>query len=163
MYFLILPSLLHSSILFNCFYTCIMNFSTYASQYSVCTITVCHWSKLDCLQNVVFHCTKVCIYVTVSGKTRHIAQAVQCVLLVSQVKKCLSRVFVIFISKNLSTNLCHHLRMVNVSYQGEISLHFDLPSLYGSRTRSPLLWVLIRILYLDTARFIKLLYVCSPV
>ena len=81
---------------------------------------------------------------------------------VPQLKKCQSRVFVIFISKNLSTNLCHHLRRVNVRYQGEISLHFDLPRLYGSRTRSPLLWAVIRILYLDTARFIKLLYVRSP-
>ena len=77
-------------------------------------------------------------------------------------QKCLSRVFVIFISENLSTNLCQHLRRLNVSYNGEISLHFDLPSLYSSCTQSPLLWALIRILYLDTARFIKLLYVRSP-
>ena len=88
---------------------------------------------------------------------RENAQAAQCALLVPQVKICQIRVFVIFISKNLSTNLCHNLRRVNVSYQGEISLHFDLPSLYGSCTRSPLLWALIRILYLDTARFMKLL------
>ena len=89
------------------------------------------------------------------------SQAVQCAILVPQLKKCQSRVFVIFISKNLS-NLCHHLRRVNISYQGEISLHFDLPSLYGSCTRSPLLWAQIRIFYLDTAGFIKLLYVHSP-
>ena len=56
-----------------------------------------------------------------------------------------------------STNCCHRLRRVNVSYEGEISLHLDLPSQYGCRTRSPLLWAIIRILYLDTARFIKLL------
>ena len=30
-YFLILPSLLHSSILFNCFYTCIINIYSYAT------------------------------------------------------------------------------------------------------------------------------------
>ena len=93
---------------------------------------------------------------------RENAQAAQCAFLVPQIKKCQSRVFVIFISKNLSINLCHHLRRVNVSYQGKISLHFDLPSLYGSCTRSPLLWALIRILYLDTAKFIKLLYIRSP-
>ena len=61
--------------------------------------------------------------------------------------------------KNLSTNLCRRLRRLTVSYKGEISLHFDLPSLYSWRTRNPLLWALIRILNLDTARFIELLYV----
>ena len=76
---------------------------------------------------------------------RENAQAAQCVLLVPQVKKCWSRVFIIFMSKNLSTNLCCHLRRLTVSYKGEISLHFDLPSLYSCCTRSPLLWVLITI------------------
>ena len=64
--------------------------------------------------------------------------------------------------KNLSTNLCRRLRRLTIYYKGEISLHFDLPSLYRCHTRSPLLWALIRILYLDTARFIKLLLVSSP-
>ena len=36
-------------------------------------------------------------------------------------------------------------------YEGEISLHFDPPSRHSRRTRSPLLWALIRILYLNTA------------
>ena len=39
-------------------------------------------------------------------------------------------------------------------YEGEISLHFDPPSRHSHRTQSPLLWAVIRILYLDTARFI---------
>ena len=69
--------------------------------------------------------------------------------------------FVIYMPKNLSTNLCHRLRRLTVSYKGVINLHFDLPSLYSYRTRSPLLWALIRILYLDTARFIEPLYVRS--
>ena len=64
--------------------------------------------------------------------------------------------------KNLSTNLCRRLRRLTVSYKGEVSLHFNLPSLYSYRTRSLLLWALVRLLYLDTARFIELLYVCSP-
>ena len=69
----------------------------------------------------------------------------QCAFLASQVKKYRSPVFVIFMSKNLLTNCCHQLRRVDVSYQGEISLHFDLPSLYDCRTRSLLLWALIGI------------------
>ena len=36
------------------------------------------------------------------------------------------------------------------------------PSRHSHRTRSPLLWAVIRILYLDTARFIDLLYVRLP-
>ena len=81
---------------------------------------------------------------------------------VPQVEKCQSPVFVIFMSKNHSSNLRRHLRRLTVSYKGEIRLHFDPHSLYSCRTRSPLLWALIRILYLDTARFIELLYVRSP-
>ena len=85
----------------------------------------------------------------------------QCAFSVPQVEKCQSPVFVIFKS-NLSTNLCRRLRRLTVSYEGEISLHFDPPSRPSCRTRSPLLWALIRILYLATARFIELLYVRSP-
>ena len=51
----------------------------------------------------------------------------------------------LFMSKNLSTNICHRLQRLIVSYKGEISLHFDLPSLYSCRAQSPLLWALIRI------------------
>ena len=69
----------------------------------------------------------------------------QCAFFSTWGKKCRSWVFVIFMSKNLSTNLCHRLWRLTVSYKGEISLHFDLPSLYSCRTRSPLLWALIRI------------------
>ena len=73
------------------------------------------------------------------------AHMAQCAFLVPLVKKCQSPVFVIFMSENLSIILCRHLRRVNVSYQGKTSLHFDLPSLYSCRTRSPLLRALIRI------------------
>ena len=59
----------------------------------------------------------------------------QCVFLI----KCQSPNFVIYML-NLSTICCRHLQRVNVSYQGDISL----PSLYNCRTRSPLLWALIR-------------------
>ena len=59
------------------------------------------------------------------------AHMAQCAFIVPQVKKCQNSVFVIFMSKNLSTNLCCRLWRVNVSYQGEISHHFDLPSLYN--------------------------------
>ena len=54
---------------------------------------------------------------------------VQCVFLVPQVKICQSPIFVIFMSKNLSTNLCRRLRRINIGYQDERSLHFDLPNL----------------------------------
>ena len=68
-------------------------------------------------------------------------------LIVPRVKKYQIPVFVILVSKNLSTtlNCCHRLRMVNVSFQGEISLHSDLPSLHGYRVRNPLLRGVIRI------------------
>ena len=57
------------------------------------------------------------------------AQVTQCAFLVTQVKNCQSPVFVIFMSKNLSTNPCRHLWKVKVSYQGKISLHF---AVYGT-------------------------------
>ena len=85
----------------------------------------------------------------------------QCAFLVAQVEICRSPGFVIYMSNNPS-NCCRRLRRLVDLYNGEISLHFDPPSRPSCRTRSPLLWTLIRILYLDTARFIKLLYVRSP-
>ena len=101
--------------------------------------------------------TCVHVYVTVYGKTWHMGSAhrLRNARLIPQVEKYQSPVFVIFISKNLSTNLCRCLQRLPVNYKGEISLHFDLPSLYSCRTWSPLLWALIRIFYLDTARFIE--------
>ena len=83
----------------------------------------------------------------------------QCAFLVAQVEICQSPDFVIY---NPSSNCCRLLRRLVVLYEGEISLHFDPPSRHSRRTRSPLLWAVIRILYLDTARFIDLLYVHSP-
>ena len=67
-----------------------------------------------------------------------------------------SPVFVIFMWKNLSTNLCCHLRRLVVSYKGETSLHFDLPSLYSCCVRTLLLRQFPRAGYLGTARFVKL-------
>ena len=84
----------------------------------------------------------------------------QCAFLVAQVV-CQSPDFVIYMSNNPS-NCCHLLRRPVVLYKGEITLHFDPPSRHSHCTRSPLLWALIRILYLGTARFIDLLYVRSP-
>ena len=77
----------------------------------------------------------------------------QCAFLVAQVEICQSPDFVIYMSNNPS-NCCRLLRRLVVLYEGEISLHFDPPSRHSRRTRSPLLWAVIRILHLDTARFI---------
>ena len=98
---------------------------------------------------------------TGSEKTLSNAHMAQCAFLASTVKKYQSPIFVIFMSKNPSTNCCHRLRRVNVSYQSKISLHFNLPSQYSCRTRSLLLWALIRISYLGTARFIELAHLLS--
>ena len=81
---------------------------------------------------------------------------------VAQVEICQSPDFVMYMSNNPSSSCCHLLRRLVVLYEGEISLHFDPPSRHSHRTRSSLLWVVIRIFYLDTARFIELLYVHSP-
>ena len=83
------------------------------------------------------------------------------VVVVAQVEIYQSPDFVIYILNN-PPNCCRLLWRLVVLYEGEISLHFDSPSRHSCRTRSPLIWALIRILYLDTARFINLLYVCSP-
>ena len=90
------------------------------------------------------------------------ARFAQCAFLVAQVEICESPDFVIYISNNPSSNRCRLLRRLVVLYEGEISLHFDPPSRHSHRTRSLLLWAVIRILYLDTARFIDLLYVRLP-
>ena len=89
------------------------------------------------------------IIVTVFEKTRHgmsqeRASSAMCAFSTSG-QKMSSRVFVIFMSKNLSTNLYRHLRRLTVSYKGEISLHFDLPGLYSCCIWSLLLWALIKI------------------
>ena len=86
----------------------------------------------------------------------------QCAFLVAQLEISQSPDFVIYMSNNPSSNCCRLLRRLVVLYEGEISLHFDPPSRHSHRTRSPLLWAVIRILYLGTARFIDLLYVRSP-
>ena len=86
----------------------------------------------------------------------------QCAFLVAQLEICQSPDFVIYMSNNPSSNCCRLLWRLVVLYEGEISLHFDPPSRHSHRTRSPLLWAVIKILYLDTARFIDLLYVRSP-
>ena len=85
----------------------------------------------------------------------------QCAFLVAQVEICQSSDFVIYMSNNPSSNCCRLLRRLVVLYEGEISLHFDQPSQPSCRTRSLLLWAILGILYLNTARFMKLLYVRS--
>ena len=85
-----------------------------------------------------------------------------CAFLVAQVQICRSPDFVIYMLNDPSSNCCRLLRRLVVLYEGEISHHLDPPSRHSHRTRSALLWALIRILYLDTARFIDLLYVRSP-
>ena len=82
--------------------------------------------------------------------------------IVAQVEICQSPDFVIYMSNNPSSNCCRRLRRLVDLYKGEMSLHFDPPSRPSCQVWSPLLWVLIRILYLDTARFIELLYIRSP-
>ena len=91
------------------------------------------WRETSCLAHGTF--------VTGFEKTRQNAHIAQCVFLVPQVKICQSPVFVISMSKNLTPIPSR----VNVSYQGKISLHFELPCLYSCRTRSPLFRALIRI------------------
>ena len=56
------------------------------------------------------------------------ARFVQCAFLVAKVKICQSPDFVIYVSNNPSSNCCRHLRRLIVLYKGEISLHFDPPS-----------------------------------
>ena len=90
------------------------------------------------------------------------ARFAQCAFLVAQVEICQSPDFVIYMSNNPSSNCCRLLRRLVVLYEGEISLHFNPPSRHSRRTRSLLLWAVIRIIYLETARFINLLYVRSP-
>ena len=73
------------------------------------------------------------IYVTGSEKTCYNAHMAQCALLVVLVVLVVvvltvKNIKVQFMSKNSPTNCCGCLRRVNVSYQGEISLHFDLPT-----------------------------------
>ena len=70
--------------------------------------------------------------------------------------------FVVSKSNNPSSNCSRRLWRLVVRYKGKISLHFNPPSLYCCRTRSPLLREFLRAGYLDTARFIELLYVRSP-
>ena len=70
------------------------------------------------------------INVTRSKKTQHIVQCTYGVMPVHvpQVENFKNAVFVILMSKNLSTDFCHRLRRVSISFKGEISYHFNLPS-----------------------------------
>ena len=73
--------------------------------------------------NIIVICDRICE----NPACRENVQVVQCTFLVSQVENCQSPVFVIFMSKNLSTNYCYSLRRVNISYQGKISLYVQAP------------------------------------
>ena len=65
------------------------------------------------------------------------AQFAQCAFLVLLVKNCQSSDFVIYMSKNLSSNCYRRLRRLGVTYQGEISLYLHAPrstaAVHGAR------------------------------
>ena len=64
--------------------------------------------------------------------------------------------FVVSMLKN-PFNYYRHLRRLVVSYKGEISLHFDLPSLYSCCVQSPLLRMLIGISAAKNSDFVRIL------
>ena len=109
---------------------------------------------------MVWYGMVVVLHVTGFGKTLRMGSASDScnARLVAQVEICPSPGFVIYTSNNPSSNCCRLLRRLVVLYEGEISLHFDPPSRHSRCTQSLLLWAVIRILYLGTARFIDLLY-----
>ena len=65
------------------------------------------------------------------------AQFAQCAFLVPLVRNCQSSDFVIYMSKNLSSNCYRCLRRLGVTYQGEISLYLQAPrstvAVHGAR------------------------------
>ena len=65
------------------------------------------------------------------------AQFAQCAFLVPLVRNCRSSDFVIYMSKNLSSNCYRRLRRLVVTYQGEISLYLQAPrstvAVHGAR------------------------------
>jgi hypothetical protein len=63
--------------------------------------------------------------------------------------------FVISMSNNPSSNCSRHLRSLVMSFQGEISLHFDPPSLYSCRVRIPLLREIIKLRARGLSRYIS--------
>ena len=86
-------------------------------------------------------------YMTGFEKTLHNygtnVQFTQCVFLVPQVRNCRSPDYVIHVKEPF---FCYRrLRRLVVKYTGEMSLHFDRPSLYSCCAQSLLLRVLIGI------------------
>ena len=113
---------------------------------------------LNDIINNSFNFIEKVYYVTVSDKTQRMGSLCTiCTMrdfstpIIKMLKLSFCRIHA---KEPFSTNLCHRLRRPTASYKGEIDLRFYLPSLYSCRTWSPSLWVLIRILYLDIARFI---------
>ncbi len=105
-----------------------------------------HLDVFSCMYKYayIYICDRICE----NPACRENAQVAQCAFLVPRVENCQSPVFVIFMSKNHSTNYCRSLRRVNISYQGEITFTYrplDLPSQCTCRTRSPLQRALIGI------------------
>ena len=93
-------------------------------------------------------CYNICDRILQNPAYGTCAQLAQRAFLVPQVKNCQTSNFVVAMSKNLSSNCCHRLRRLGVSYQGEVSFTYrrlDLPSRCSCRARSPLHWGLIRI------------------
>ena len=124
-----------------------------------------------CMPGCRKHINKICDSIWENPPYGISARFAQCAFLVAQVKIChkvqilsyTCRTTLLTVAMSNSPNCCRLLRMlVVVLYKGEISLHFDAPTRHSRRTWSPLLWAVIRILYLETARYIDLLYVRSP-
>ena len=114
-----------------------------------------HDKVVDCLGDNARVMLDICEWIWENPPYGIRARFAQCAFLVAQVQISQSPDFVIYIY-NPSSNCYRLLRRLVVLYEGEISLQFDPPSRHSHRTRSPLLWAVIRILYLDTARFNRL-------
>ena len=94
------------------------------------------YGKDSVIPNMHLHCHmaacikdygSVCDWICEKPACRENAQVAQCTFLVPRVENCQSPVFVIFMSRNLSTNYCCSLWRVNVSYQGKIRLYLQVP------------------------------------
>ena len=100
---------------------------------------------LDCVPGIIHH-------VAMLGETMSViigdriwenppyginAQFAQCAFLVPLVRNCQSSDFVIYMSKNLSSNCYRRLRRLVITYQGEISLYLQAPrstvAMHGAR------------------------------
>ncbi len=126
-----------------------------------------HLGVFSCMYKYayIYICDRICE----NPACRENAQVAQRAFLVPRVENCQSPVFVIFMSKNHSTNYCRSLRRVNISYQGEISLYLQAPRStqsvhlpYTEPVAKGVNWNSRSRAILDTARFVESLNVDSP-